>query len=124
MCDTCRVDSHHYATGLLHGSVSSLINIELDPEQIATKGFIAFSSSTMYIKQHIKSVPTLKHHKGSDYDVEEMIVHTKMELLELGVLGYITDHKLRSNRDIVVYYTIVERIFSALFADTKLCTYT
>ena len=26
----------------------------------------------MYIKQHIKSLPTLKHHKGSDYDVEEM----------------------------------------------------
>ena len=25
----------------------------------------------MYIKQHIKSLPTLKHHKGSDYDVEE-----------------------------------------------------
>ena len=41
----------------------SLINIELDLEQIATKGFIALSSSTMYIKQHTKSLPTLEHHK-------------------------------------------------------------
>ena len=77
----------------------------------------------MYIKQHIKSLPTLRHHKGSDYDVEEMIVHTKMELLELGVLGNITDHNVSSNRDIVVYYTILERIFNALSVDIKLCTY-
>ena len=48
----------------------------------------------MYIKQRIKSLPTLKHHKESDYDVEGMIVHTKMELLKLGVLGNITDHNL------------------------------
>ena len=55
----------------------------------------------MYVKQHIKSLPTLKHHKGSNYDVEEMIIHTKMELLELGVLGNITDHILSSNRDYI-----------------------
>ena len=56
----------------------SLVNIELDPEQIATKGFIAFLSSTMHIKQHTKSLPKLKNHKGSNYDAEEMIVHAKM----------------------------------------------
>ena len=56
----------------------SLVNIELDREQIATKGFIAFLCSTMHIKQHTKSLPKLKHHKGSNYDAEEMIVHAKM----------------------------------------------
>ena len=63
----------------------SLIKIQLDPEQIATKGFIAFSGSTRYIKQHTKSLPTLKHHKGSNFDVKETIVNAKMSLLELGV---------------------------------------
>ena len=57
---------------------NSLVNIELDREQIATKGFIAFLCSTMHIKQHTKSLPKLKHHKGSNYDAEEMIVHAKM----------------------------------------------
>ena len=56
----------------------SLVNIELDREQIATKGFIVFLCSTMHIKQHTKSLPKLKHHKGSNYDAEEMIVHAKM----------------------------------------------
>ena len=28
------------------------------------KCFIAFSGSIKYIKQHIKTLPTLKHHKG------------------------------------------------------------
>ena len=58
--------------------VYSLVNIELDREQIATKGFIAFLCSTMHIKQHTKSLPKLKNHKGSNYDAEEIIVHTKM----------------------------------------------
>ena len=49
----------------------SLVNIELDREQIATKGFIAFLCSTMHIKQHTKSLPKLKNHKGSNYDAEE-----------------------------------------------------
>ena len=57
----------------------------------------------MNIKQHIDSLPILKHHKGSNYDAEEMIVHTKMQLFELGVLDNITDHNLSSKRDIVVY---------------------
>ena len=56
----------------------SLVNIELDREQIATKGFIAFLCRTMHIKQHTKSLPKLKNHKGSNYDAEEMIVHAKM----------------------------------------------
>ena len=49
-----------------------------NPEQIATKRFIAFSGRTRYIKQHIKSLPTLKNHNRSNYDVKEVIVHTKM----------------------------------------------
>ena len=49
----------------------------------ASKSFIAFALSTRYIKQHIKRVPTLKRHNGYNYDVKEMIVHTKMWLYML-----------------------------------------
>ena len=44
----------------------SLVNIELDREQIAAKGFIAFLCSTRHIKQHTKSLPKLKNQKGSN----------------------------------------------------------
>ena len=72
-------------TGICNLSGQSMKNIPLTMKKIATKCFFAFSGSTRYIKQHTKSLPRLKHHKGSNYDVKETIAQAKMWLLEFGV---------------------------------------